>query len=240
MGNIQRREVNGSIERFGMSSALEDRMSSLFADRGRQAAQLVVASLTETRHAPTIKGVQYGIEVSNIHMDSEEDMVETAREALHEAINARTKGMKRGNLLDSFATRYMKFYNSLAPGMRDSKSHVASFEESFVAHANELEVPILDPATGKQILQRAPRRISGMFISYATPAYSGDIKKNKLLTTDGHMVTLETHKRTSGSTYSLMSVGDLCYRGGRAPGSGIVSDIKREVICRRTEHQKRP
>src|SRR3989338_8342991 len=109
---MPRINANGDVEVYGASTKLTEQLSGNFADRGRLAATLLIANLTESPYTPEIDDEHFAVEVSNVfHNPSDpedktaKDTVEVAREALAEFIVAPVPG-SRPLSLHRFKTKH--------------------------------------------------------------------------------------------------------------------------------------
>jgi hypothetical protein len=230
---------SGSVERFGMSMAISDKLHDNFADRGIQMAHLLVATLTETPYVFTDGNATYSMEVSNIPAGGGPDTVVEAQEALNEAANARAQGMEKSNILNTVKTNYLIIGDTLSPRRKDGIKNNASFEEAFVETSRKLKVLIPNPEIGSDIIARAPGSIKGLLLGYWIPTYAGDTTINDMVSTKGRMVVVESSKSGIFGVISQHLSNNVMRRGGLPPRSTIVSDIKRRVVELRTKNSER-
>lgn len=238
--------ANGSIERFGASTKINDELLANFTDRGRMAAALVLVTLTETPYTPVIDGRQFEVEVSNrFHGYGDDsvatpDTVDEAREALAEFMAADVPGSKRVGL-ETYKTRYTDLLDDVLPGRKTPKAQRYAFDEALVETARKREVQVASPHQALEIITRAPKRISVLRLTTDIPRYGGETSSNEAVTEDGRMVRVVTYKRNTlgGWSYEKYLPTAIRNRGGSAPGSRIVSDIERRVLDLRTGQTKR-
>lgn len=242
----QPRNTQGKIELYGASTHLADAITSNFTDRGIDAARLLVATLTETPYTPTFEGRRFEIEVSNRYRgigddeSSTPDTVDEAKEALAEFVHARVKGTRRIHL-DHLGTGYRRMLGRIEPSWRDAEPYRNAFDEAMVEESRKLGVDVASPTEARNIILHAPRTITGLLLT------SRDTWGLRSVTTADHkMVTEDGRIVQAQSTHSLLleipkyfMPREIQRRGGRAPGSGIVSEIRDRAVSLRTKHTSR-
>lgn len=238
--------ANGSIERFGATTKIGDALYANFTDRGCMVATLVLATLTETPYTPEIDGRKFEIAVSNSYAglgdNSAEtpDTVDEAREALTEFLTADVAGSKRVGL-ESYKTEYTGLLEDVLPGRKTPHSQRYAFEEALVEHTRSRAIQVASPQQALEIIRQAPRRINVLSLTANVPRYRGDTTMNQAVTEDGRIVDVITRKQDTirSFAYERYLPRAIPSRGGRAPGSRIVSDIERRIIDLRTGQTKR-
>lgn len=244
MGEIEiPRGSNGSIERFGATTKINDALDADFAARGRKTASLVIATLTETPHTPTIDGHTFEIEVSNRYRgpgeteDEGTDTVVEAREALKEFLQAEVRGSKKIKMT-TLDTDYRKILRDLRPSIRDTRSQKHAFDESLVESLRAKDIGVRSPSEALAIVRSAPSAIAGLKLSNRS-AYRRGVR-NDMVTVDGRMINFYRFEGFGLATYytDFLSA-DPSLRGGSAPRPGIAQQIADRVIQLRTEHAKR-
>lgn len=239
---------DGRIERFGASQKINDELISNFQSRGRQAAGLLIATLTETPFAPELDGQAFSVEVSNRYRGAGagegegEDTVVQAAEALAEFTTAKVPGAKKVSL-DTFKTNYDDIFDDLAPNRRTPSDQKQAFQQAFVAGANGRGVPITSYGQGVEIISAAPKKVGGLLLSsrdrYGLSDYG--VQTHDFVTEHGRMLNVVSDRRHGllGVYYDWYLPKDVSRRGGRAPGSTIVSEISNRVIHLATRSTRR-
>lgn len=238
--------ANGSIERFGATTKINDELLANFTDRGRMAAALVLVTLTETPYTPVIDGRQFAVEVSNRYVGAGDDEADTpdtvdeAREALAEFLAADVPGSKRHKLA-VYKTNYNTLLDEVLPERKTPASQKAAFDEALVESARSRDIQVTSPRQALEIVRRAPKRVALLRLTTYEPEYYFSVASNDAVTEHGHIITTNTSKRSSlsGTMYNHYLPTSIQKRGGRAPGSRIVSDIEQRVIGLRTSQTKR-
>lgn len=245
MGNLQvPNGGNGGIEVYGASTKINEEILSNYATRGEDAARLVIATLTESPYTPTIDGTRFEVEVSNVYRGGGEDMpdgpdtVVEARDALSEFLNAEVPGAKRLRLL-ALKTDYGKILKDLSPERKANSSQRGAFNEALVERVRRYNVAVSSPEQALMIVAGAPKWLELLKLTDDTPSYSGRTVSNEAVTADGRMVTTHSIRKSSLSTPWDVLPTNVRTRGGKAPGSGIVSTIERRVLDLRTKHTRR-
>ncbi len=243
---IRPRAGNGAIEQFGASRKIEDTLVANFEGRGQLAAQLLLATLTETPYKPQVGDSQLEVPVTNVfRLRREEevgkDTVDTAKEALAEFVMAEVLGSRRIGL-ETYKTHYGRLLNGILPSRSTPLKLVNAFEESFVEAARSRELDIPTPGIGLSVIRRAPKTIKGLRLTGRVPRYIDDTIKDDMVTEDGHIIdviTLKHYTSLIGRKYSRFLSGEIRSRGGRAPGSTIATQIERRALELRTSHTER-
>lgn len=247
MNNIELpRGADGSVERFGATTKLQDELLSNYADRGTTAAGLVLATLTETPYAPTINGTTFKHEVSNRYSgygdeaDQSPDTVEEAKEVLAEFLSADVDGTKKIKL-DTFSTNYVGILKKYLPERSASKAHKDAFDESLVESARRKGIEVASPQDALEIIRKAPKELRVLRFSHSEPATTSHIEVNEAISEDGRMLNTYTRKTIGvlGTYYTNYLSGNVSNRGGMAPGSTVSHRIQRRVIDLRTGATRR-
>lgn len=248
MNDIVRRQASGGqIEVYNATERLTSGVEFYIGERGVFAADLLLASLTETPYTPTVDGVRYEVPVSNRYIgfgveEGEEsqvpDTVDEARIALAEFLAADVPGTKRLGLR-AYKTRYGRLLDELTPTRRSERLYRPVFDEAFVEAARERGIDIPSPRVGELIILGAPKRLLALTLeSRSTRALAPREQKLDAITEDGREIVVFSFKRhTSAVTreYLGQNVRRLeTTRGGRAPGSTIARQIEDRVIRLRT------
>lgn len=247
MNNIELpRGANGSVERFGATTKLQDELLTNYTDRGTTAAGLVLATLTETPYAPTINGTTFEHEVSNRYLgygdkaDHSPDTVEEAKEVLAEFLSADVDGTKKIKL-DTFSTNYVTILKKYLPERRASKAHRDAFEESLVESTRRKGIEVASPQDALEIIRNAPKAIRVLRFSNNVPLTTSQVEVNEAVSEDGRMLKTYTSKTIGllGTYYADYLSGKVSNRGGRAPGSTVSHQIQRRIIDLRTGATRR-
>lgn len=247
---IQRVTSSGTVERYGASDKLERATTGHIEERARYAADLLLASLTETPHTPIIDGVRYEVVVSNryngngVEEGAEDvtDTVDEARLALAEFVTARVAGTDPVELR-RYKTEYKKIYKALAPNSRGERGYSSSFEEAFVESARGRGIDLPSPEVGRRIILSAPRSLLALPLKGHNYGYLADDRQvSDAVTEDGRIVkTISYNKYSFKPTYHYLEKHPSSLRTdriGTAPGSTIVSQIEDRVVYLRTQSSK--
>lgn len=247
---VQSQTTGGQMEVYGATRKLNESITANYEERGRYAANLLVASLTETPHTPVIDGVRYEITVSNKYIgvgveEGEEndvpDTVDEARIALHEFLAAKTPGASRLNLR-TYRTNYGSLWSELKPSRRDNEAYKHAFDEAFVESARAVNVPLASPKAGELVIASAPKKLYALPLSGHSSTYSSGQERHDAITEDGRLITVFSSKKYYNSPVRHWLAGNVRTlsqnRRGRAPGSTIARQIEDRVISLRSRSTK--
>lgn len=244
---IHNTRSDGTVERYGASDKLERATTGHIEERARYAADLLIATLTETPYTPTIDGVRYEIEVSNRYSgngveegdESVTDTVDEARLALAEFVTARVAGTEPVSLR-RYKTRYKQILKALVPHSRGERAYSSSFDEAFVEDARGRGVDVPSPEVGRRIILDAPRSLLALPLRGHNYDYlANDRQVSDAVTEDGRIVKTVSYNRYHFKpTYHYLETKPSRLssdRRGTAPGSTIVSRIEDRVVDLRTQ-----
>jgi len=247
---VQSQIIGGQVEVYGATRKLSESITANFEERGRYAADLLVASLTETPHAPIIDGIRYEVPVSNRYTgvgvaEGEEDLVsdtvDEARTALHEFLDANAPSASKLGL-KSYKTAYRLLWAQLKPSRWDDHAYKEAFNEAFVESARSANTPLVSPDAGELIIARAPKKLHALPLSGHTDSYRSGQQRHDAITADGRLITVYSSKRHYNSPVRHWLAGDVTAlrqnRRGRAPGSTIASQLEDRVIDLRSRSTK--
>ncbi len=252
MNDIVRRQTSsGQIEVYDASQKLTDETTANFEERGRFAADLLIATLTETPYTPVIDGVRYEVPVANRYMgvgveEGEEqevtDTVDEARVALAEFLAAKVPG-SRSIRLRRYKTKYQKIYDDLSASGRAERPYQSAFDEAFVESARRKQVDLSSPQVGKLIIARAPHVLYALPLEERDGRYTASNRqRHDAITEAGRLITVISYQEYSGRPIkhylSQVSRNLSTERRGRAPGSTISHKIEERVVDLRTRHTK--
>lgn len=235
----------GTIERFGATTKLTDALATNYTDRGRKAASLLMATLTETPYMPEVDGQDFSVEVSNVYRgfgDESEvnspDTVEEAAAALAEFVTADVPGADRIKL-ETYKTGYGKILSSLLPGRRDPSGLRAAFDEGFVESSRRSGIELKGPTQGLKIIRRAPEKLEGLRLSsHNLGGLSSRTQTHEMVTIAGRVVTIWSSEgyglNSKISYYMSTDTNNIRLRGGRAPRPTEIHDIGRRAVSLRT------
>lgn len=244
---VRRQSGDGPMEVYDATGRLTSGVEFNIGERGAFAADLLLASLTETPYTPTIDGIRYEVPVTNCYMGegaieggeaSTPDTVDEARIALAEFLAADVPGTKRLGLR-AYKTRYGRLLDELTPTRRSERLYRPVFDEAFVEASRRAGIDIPSPRVGELIILGAPKRLLALTLeSRSIAALSAREQKLKAITEAGRQIAVFSFQRLSNSPekqYLAQNVRSLDFnRGGHAPGSTIARQIEDRVIKLRT------